>query len=83
MSDRIQRSASSHFLDALEGEESFVEVECVLPHDQQLNEKKWKSFRLKEKRAEAAKKTPLTVRAEVPAQNLKRDDVTNFDHTPS
>ena len=26
-------SSSSMFLDALEGEESFIEVECVLPED--------------------------------------------------
>jgi hypothetical protein len=36
---QIQQPAASqsNFADALEGEESFIEVDCVLPEDQLLN----------------------------------------------
>lgn len=44
-------------MDALDGEQSYVEVECVLPQDQQMKEDEWKNKRLVErKKREAANK---------------------------
>ncbi len=44
-------------MDALDGEQSYVEVECVLPQDQQMKEDERKNKRLVErKKREAANK---------------------------
>jgi hypothetical protein len=44
-------------MDALDGEQSCVEVECVLPQDQQMKEDEWKNKRRIERiKREAANK---------------------------
>lgn len=59
-------SQSSVFADQLEGEQSLVEIECVMPQDQIQNAKKWRSMRLKQKIREARDKVMLTQRVREP-----------------
>lgn len=69
---------SSEIGEALDGEESFIEVECVLPQDQLRNQKQWMSHRQKERKKEATKKGIMTER--VDGAGLKQgDDATHVD----
>lgn len=67
----------------MEGEQSFIEVECVLPQDQQIAENAWKSQKKKEKRQNANNKHGMmTVRVEGQKRlgegpKNKGDDATN------